>query len=299
MIIQDRKKSLTLTSLKPGIVPTEAKLISTPNRTPTNTGRGRISPKPITPKNEIGSKLAPKSNSGLSIKYGDKTLDITPKLGSQSPTLSSKKIRQQAQDSTLSQNGKTEKWIQPHTSNRHSRKIIPEIKEEAEDLKGIPRVSSRVRAENPPTFSEAGESSKMPTRIVTPNNLSSFIELLNYNSDSDEDKGFGDTSKISLTKKSKDERDKDTTQDFIREALATMKSDKSAADNKGFSISQSKSLLQKWEKLPVEAVEGHKMSSFAGLPNYKPIKHSTRLVVCAPCSVVFDELFPLVRLNDL
>lgn len=181
-------------------------------------------------------------------------------------------------------------------SSSNLKKSISEIKEEAEEMGSLPR-DSHIQPERPQRAFEEPDDSRLPSHIITPNNLSSFMELLNYNSQSSEDAEEACHQKLVPVRPSVDQRDKDSTQDFIKEAIATIKSERDSKELKHPSKAGSRTPPKNWQP-PVVPISQHPLSTFAPVVRIKPIKHSTRLSCSQPSPLDFAELTPLVAAVD-
>lgn len=178
-------------------------------------------------------------------------------------------------------------------SSSNLKKSISEIKEEIEELGSLPR-DSHIRPERAQRGFEEPDDSRLPSHIITPNNLSSFMELLNYNSQSsEEEEELHHHQKLVPVRQPLDHRDKDSTQDFIRDAMATGKSEKDSKELRPAPKPGLRTPPKNWIQ-PTVAVADHPLCTFAPLVRIKPIKHSTRLTCTQPSPLDFSELTPLV-----
>lgn len=178
------------------------------------------------------------------------------------------------------------------------------------DDRPIPRTSPRVRPEEQMTFDEPS-ASRVPSKIMTPNNVSSFIELLNYNSETDLDPNDFVKSRLDCSKIQKVAQD--TTQEFIQEALADIRA--SNAKSRGSTDKNPRAIEQPSTKeaprrrgtqlfpniddeLKKHALR-HGVSDFVGIEFIRPTKHSARATLpdTAP-SLDFEGLRPLVCSSD-
>lgn len=171
---------------------------------------------------------------------------------------------------------------------------------------GLPRTSPRVRPEEHPMFDEPS-ASRVPSKIMTPNNVSSFIELLNYNSETDIDRHEMSKSRLDSSKLHRPYID--TTQEFIKEALADIR-----ATNRKVRTSHSKQTVVSVQPQVRESyqrrgtqlfpnidddykkqIAANTVSVFAGIEFIRPTKHSTRALLPEESpSIAFDELVAMV-----
>jgi hypothetical protein len=188
--------------------------------------------------------------------------------------------------------------------------------------KAIPRQKPNIKPEALPVFDEISDSKY--GQKLSPNNVSSFIELLNYNSDSENDQPKDklrvrkniDGRAARQAENSGNDDPRETTQDFIQSTLVNMNSPPPTAPKKspvskvnlnvGAPVPPSpknksglspNSLVNRraFEKLD-EKLSKHPLCSFAGLPFVNPSKHSSKLVISEiPESVNMSKIKPLVR----
>ena len=171
------------------------------------------------------------------------------------------------------------------------------------DERMVPRTSPRVRPVDHPTFDEPS-ASRVPSQLMTPNNMSSFIEMLNYNSDTETDPNEHGKSTLTLTPQAG--LHGDTTQDFIKEALADLRTtvDKHTkplhgAGSRQKAMGQPERLARRGTTQMFSNIDDdmklHERCAFAGLNFLRPIKHSARMVLPdPPVTLKLGGLRPLV-----
>lgn len=176
-----------------------------------------------------------------------------------------------------------------------------------QDERMLPRTSPRVRPVDHPAFDEPS-TSRVPSQMMTPNNMSSFIELLNYNSDTETDPN--DLGKSRLSSAKQDGIRGDTTQEFIQEALADLKASNSKQKRSiqpkegGTQLDQPEKVMRRKKTQMFsnidESMKQHPVCSFPGLNFVRPIKHSARMVLPdPPVSLHLSDLKPLVGVLNL
>jgi hypothetical protein len=186
---------------------------------------------------------------------------------------------------------------------KHFDDLSPDFNDRA-----IPRTSPRIRPEEHPMFEEPS-ASRVPSKIMTPNNVSSFIELLNYNSETDNDPN--EAAKSRMDNSRLQNHNTDTTQEFIKEALADIRASnakskvpvpKIAAQTNQPSPEKAAPFRRATRLFPNidEEMKKHTLCGFPGLEFIRPIKHSTRAVLPEKSpSIVFEGLVPLVDLSKV
>jgi hypothetical protein len=148
-----------------------------------------------------------------------------------------------------------------------------------------PRLCPGVKAEAKPVYEDCIRSIK--SKVVTPANGNSFIEMLNYGSDSELD--INDL----ISSRSMIEMNEEHAPPAFNIPLETVAKPVNEVKNITSRTSDTKS--EKAFPKGLGNMANHPLSSFIPLEGQKPIKHSARLIVTdIPKRKDFDDLVPIV-----